>query len=209
MNNSKNNFSLSPLVANIKKRIEIFIKSCFPKNKIYVDASTQPEDSCYSLDQDLTYSPEILSPQQKPEETIKQQPEANPSISKFVEDPQFSRILKSYSQLNSSSYLPLNLNNGLLYRPIYAEGHSPAELELESFKATLKCYKNILSFQSNPIYKGFQWSSKVDFLPTSNSESLFRPIKSEVKFSPTIDKPSNSLRRPNLLVHRITRIIAL
>ena len=209
MNDSKNNFSLSPLVANIKKRIEIFIKSCFPKNKIYVDASTQPEDSCYSLDQDLTYSPEILSPQQKSEETIKQQPEANPSISKFVEDPQFSRILKSYSLINSSNYFPLNLNNGLLFQPIYAEGQSPAELELESFKATLKCYRNILSFQANPIYKGFQWSSKVDFFSSSNSESLFRPIKSEVKFSSTFGEPSTSLSKPILPTKRITRTIAL
>jgi hypothetical protein len=209
MNNSKNNFSLSPLFANIKERIEKFFKSCFPKNKIYVDASTQTEDSCYSLCQDSMDSPEILSPQQKPEETIKQEPEANPSTSKFIEDSQFSRILKSYSQLNSSNYLPLNLNNGLLYQPIYAEGESPAELELESFKATLKCYKNILSSQSNSIYKGFQWSSKFDFPPISNSESFFRPIKSEVKFSPTIDKPSNSLNKPNLLTTQIKRTLAL
>jgi hypothetical protein len=201
MNSSENTFSLSPLVANIKKRIEKFFKSCFPKNKIYVDASTQTDDSSCSLDQDFTDSPEILSPQQEPE--------ANPSISKFIVDSQFRRIIKSHSQLNSSNYLPLNLNNGLLYQPIYAEGKSPAELELESFKATLKCYKIILSSQSNPIYKGLQRSSKVDFPPTSNSESLFHPINSEVKFSPIIDRPSTSLARPNLPVNRITRTLAL
>ena len=218
MNNSKNTFSPFLFFENIKKSIEIFFKTCSRNNRVYTEASTQTTDVfCNSSKQNLMDSTKILSPQQSFDqgidnnlkEEIKTMPDTNRPSNKFVEDPQFSRILKSYSQLNSSSYLPLNLNNGLLFQPIYAEGQSPAELELESFKATLKCYRNILSFQANPIYKGFQWSSKVDFFSSSNSESLFRPIKSEVKFSSTFGEPSTSLSKPNLLVHRITRIIAL
>ena len=201
MKRSKNTFSPFLLFENIKKSIEITFKNCFSNNKIYVYNSTQTDDCCDSLNQDLIDSSKILLPQQSSEESL-------PS-DKFVEDSQFSRIIKSYSLINSSNYFPLNLNNGLLFQPIYAEGQSPAELELESFKATLKCYRNILSFQANPIYKGFQWSSKVDFFSSSNSESLFRPIKSEVKFSPTIDEPSTSLNRPILTTKRITRTIAL
>jgi hypothetical protein len=133
MNSSKNNFSLSPLVANIKKRIEKFFKSCFPKNKIYVDASTQTDDEeknqCDFLSKNLVYKSEI---NKNYNEVSMQQPQVNSLISKFVEDPQFSRIIKSYSQLSSSSCLPLNLNNGLLFEPIYAEGKSPWELDRPS-----------------------------------------------------------------------------
>jgi hypothetical protein len=229
MNNSKSAWPFQLFFANIKKRIENFFKSCFPKNKIYVDASTQTDDSSCSLDQDFTDSSEILSPQQDPE--------ANPSISKFRVDSQFRRIIKLYSQLNSSSYPPLNLNKGLSFEPIYAEGQSPAEIKLKSFNATLETYKNISpasiphpiyqglqwsskvdsyaphpiyqglrwssrvdSYPSHPIYTGLQWSSKVDSYPSSNSESLFLPIESEVKFLSTIDRASTSIEKPVLLI---------
>jgi hypothetical protein len=133
MNSSKNTFSLSPLVANIKKRIEKFFKSCFAKNKIYADASTQTDNEEKNqsdfLSKNLVYQLEI---NKNYNEMPIQQPEANQPISKFVEDPQFSKIIKSHSQLNSSSSLPLNLNNGLLFEPIYAEGKSPSELDRPS-----------------------------------------------------------------------------
>ena len=211
MNDSKNTFSPFLFFDNIKKSIEILFKNCFSNNKVYVNNLTQTDDCCDSLNQDLIDSSKILDQRvnNESEETIKQEPQTNRSSNKFVEDSQFSRIIKSYSLINSSNYFPLNLNNGLLFQPIYAEGQSPAELELESFKATLKCYRNILSFQANPIYKGFQWSSKVDFFSSSNSESLFRPIKSEVKFSSTFGEPSTSLSKPILPTKRITRTIAL
>lgn len=79
---------------------------------------------------------------------IDQKPEINRPSNKFVEVTKFNRAIKSYSELNSSNYLSLNLNSGLSFQPIYAEGNSPAEQELESFNATLKCYKSILSSQS-------------------------------------------------------------
>jgi hypothetical protein len=144
MNNSKNlkqkitnpdnNISsFSSFLSNIKKRIEKFFKSCFAKNKIYADASTQTDNEeknqCDFLSKNLVYQLEI---NKNYHEVSMQQPQGNSLISKFVEDPQFSRIIKSYSQLSSSSCLPLNLNNGLLFEPIYAEGKSPLELDRPS-----------------------------------------------------------------------------
>lgn len=124
MKRSKNTFSPFLLFENIKKSIEITFKNCFSNNKIYVDNSTQTEDCCDSLNKDLIDSTKILLPQQSSEESL-------PS-NKFVEDSQFSRIIKSYSLINSSNYFPLNLNNGLLFQPIYAEGQSPSELDRPS-----------------------------------------------------------------------------
>ena len=141
MNNSKNTFSPFLFFENIKKSIEIFFKTCSRKNRVYADASTQTTDVfCNPPKQNLMDSTKILLPQQslddkinqKPEEEIKSMPETNRPSNKFVEDPQFSRIIKFHSQLNSSNYLPLNLNNGLLFQPIYAEGQSPSELDRPS-----------------------------------------------------------------------------
>ena len=144
MNNSKNLkqkitnpddniFSFSSFLSNIKKRIEIAFKSRFRKNRIYIDSSTQTENEeknqCDFLSENLVCQLEI---NKNYNEMPMQQPEVNQPISKFVEDPQFSKIIKSHSQLNSSSSLPLNLNNGLLFEPIYAEGKSPSELDRPS-----------------------------------------------------------------------------
>ena len=124
MNNSKNTFSLFLFFENIKKNIEIFLKTCSRKNRVYADASTQTDVFCNPPTQDLMDFTKILSPQQGSEASL-------PS-NKFVEDDQFNRIIKSYSQLNSSNCPPLNLNNGSLFQLIYAEGQSPSELDRPS-----------------------------------------------------------------------------
>ena len=157
----------------------------------------------------MNHSSKNLSSQLNLEEGVKQKSNANISSNKFVEVTKFNRAIKSYSELNSSNYLSLNLNSGLSFQPIYAEGNSPAELELESFNATLECYKSILSSKSALIFKGFQFCFKTDFLPDSNSNSMFHPINSEVNSSATIDRPSTSLNKPQLPTGPTKRTLAL
>jgi hypothetical protein len=122
MNNSKNlkqkitnpdnNISsFSSFLSNIKKRIEIAFKSRFRKNRIYVDASTQAENEEKNqydfLSKNLVYQLEI---NKNYNEMPIQQPEVNQPRSKFVEDPQFSKIIKSHSQLNSPKLLSFKFN---------------------------------------------------------------------------------------------------
>jgi len=248
MNSSKSAWPFQLFFANIKKRIENFFKSCFSK-----ETSTQTADRCL-LEQQSSDCLEI----QMPEDTIEEESKANPPKSKFTEDSRLNRILKFYPRLNfpisyssnlnkGLSFEPiyaegespddLNLNKGLSFEPIYAEGQSPAEIKLKSFNAILETYKNISptsiphpiyqglqwslkvdSYPSHPIYQGLRWSSKVDSYPSSNSESLFLPIESEVKLKPevkfltTIDRASTSIEKPVLLISStkvVTRTLSL
>jgi hypothetical protein len=122
MNNSKNTSSLASLVANARKRIEFFFKSCFPKNKIYAEASTQTENQNQNCQFEVSGYYYVSM----------QHHEAMQPINKFDDDPQFNKAIESYYLLNSSNHIPLILTNGSMFQPIYAEGKLPSNIDRPS-----------------------------------------------------------------------------
>ena len=137
VNLTKNNFLCFSLLSNVKRIFENAFKSCFAKNKIYVDSSTQTEDEFQYQDSfSLADNDNLFQTKNNYIEMTENPPEKKSSVSKFVEDSQFNKIIESYSLLNSSSCLPLNLNNGLLFQSIFAEGKSPWELDKPSTKVS-------------------------------------------------------------------------
>jgi len=110
MNNFRNNSSFFLLCClNLKKGIGI--QKFFSRNKIYVEVSTQTDDSNNSFDQNFMNSGNELLSQQK--FTI------NQSTNTSDQDIQLSRVIESYNQLKSSSNLSLSCGDNLLHlRPI-------------------------------------------------------------------------------------------
>lgn len=191
--------SLGPWVlSKIRKAIVGVFKNCFSQNKFDEDLSakisTCPSQEIYLSHQEKIEDSKLL-------EVLKYEEVTSKLLSATPLPPEHVS-LKSPTELDVfTSQIPLFSNDKrLAFLPIYLEGKSPIESDLESFNSTLNSYKKLNSPESHPT-----------LTPNQNSEILFKtimPVYAKGQTPLELDKPSTAVNRAKSFTPHQLRIFS-
>lgn len=194
--NASKLISLGPWVlSKIRKAIIGVFKNCFSQNKFDEDLSAQisifPSQEIYLSHQEKIEDLKLVEVF-KSEEVTSELLSATPLLTDDV-------AVKSSTELSVfTSQISLFSNDKrLAFLPIYPEGKSPTESDLESFNSTLNSYKKLNSPESHPTLAPQNHNSEILFNPINpiNPIKSIMPIYAKGQTPWELDKPSTAVNR--------------